>query len=212
MRLRPVLILLVSTLATHSAWAGFTVLRSPPPEPPPALAPAPLKTTGDAPLYGDDGYGDRDLDDLRQKQEQIRKTTADLSDIQSAPPIEPSVPSKLLAGMTPEAMAQVQAMMNSPFFQGIKNLSRDPQFMAGITELLPSKDHKKHGITQLSFMFFMFVFRSWRSKQHDHWLGKLWVHLYSFVILAATSAVFIPVWIYGDPYQKVMKALSRAFL
>jgi len=108
-------------------------------------------------------------------------------------------------------LAQLQKALNNPAVQTYMKVFTNPEILQGVKEMAEHPARGKLMFAELGAILFMIFFKAWRSSKSTHWLAKIWVSLYCFVLGTLLTSVAVPTAILGTSYLTLAQKIFAAF-
>ncbi|MCC7441322.1 MAG: hypothetical protein IT285_06805 [Bdellovibrionales bacterium] len=190
-------LLLASSVAAPAAWAGMSYSTTPPAQPQQAQQPAQTP-----PLTGDDAL----IQNLMQQK--LKQQQAYDAINQANPLSEQFDPTK---GADPNAkgpVAEVQRLLSNPMVQSMGSVAQSPRVQALAMAVASHPNRSMLLYVEIAVLVAFFIFRSWRQSMAGGWKGRLWVSVYSLVLLWVVAIGVVPIIVLGVPWLQALNGAA----
>jgi len=103
--------------------------------------------------------------------------------------------------------SSIHRLLSQPAVQAYLKLFSNPEFTAGINQIIQSPNRMQLLYTEIGWLIFLMVFRSWRTSRFTHWASRLWIRVYCFCGYWAGAVIVIPWILLGQPYAQLIKGI-----
>jgi hypothetical protein len=98
------------------------------------------------------------------------------------------------------SMAHFEEILNSRFYKVYFEYVTDPEVKRGVQELINHPRQKEFIYTQLGFLVFFLLFRTWRMGRVKTFFGRVFYQFWTSLFFIGLSGIVIPMIFFGSTY------------
>ena len=110
-----------------------------------------------------------------------------------------------------DSLAKLQALLANPWVQRYLKLYQDVKFQNALADVMKNPNRMNLLYAEMGLVFFLFIFRTWRSSKVKGFMGALWLKAWTFLLFVVLSSVVLPSFMLGDRYTEIINMIYRAF-
>jgi hypothetical protein len=221
---RQLLVMLLVGWISHSALAGVSVIHNP-------INDTPADSSASSARERSVDASGVDLDDAEREANELLRRHREIEEKyraqnpMSPPPgqyrrvlTQPIGQSQLPDPMqfpqagVPAVLAPLQGILGNRIVENYVKAISNPDFITNATTVMKSRSRTRFMILDGLLIVAMMIFRAWRSSKQERLLGRIWVRLYCFGLTTVLCGGVLPILIFGEPYEHVLRGLYRVFV
>lgn len=106
-----------------------------------------------------------------------------------------------------EQIEKIQKLLSHPAVQAYLKLFQNEKIMQGAERVMKHPKKKELLWFELGCFIFMVIFRAWRISKCNHWLQRLSVTTYTFILYWVMAIVIVPGAVLGQGYLDMLQGL-----
>jgi hypothetical protein len=101
-------------------------------------------------------------------------------------------------------LAQITQLLAQPAVQGYLRFFQNPVFAEAIDQILKSPRRNIVLYSELGWIVFMLLLRTWRMSRSTRFFAHLWTNFWTFALFWGGAAAAVPAAILGAPYVNLV--------
>ncbi len=108
--------------------------------------------------------------------------------------------------------AELHKLLSHPAVQSYLKFFSNPVFMKGVDQVRNHPNRMELLYVELGWVLFMIVLKAWRSSKVSHWIGRVWLKLWTLALFWTGVLLGVPLVVLGSSYYQTFQGFLAVLL